>query len=393
MEIIFNIDRIKKALKPYNMAILSVFISVFSINAVSLISMAGKSEISKELDGVGLNGMSVGLYDSYNTNITDINLYSILESCDSVQTLTPVIYDYADIQLGKEKNLKSMCWGISPTAEKIVNLEKVHGRMFRQRDIDNSAFVCMIDESVALNSYRRSNIIGKELSLTIGSGSYNFKIIGVVNKSSSVLNGLSGDIIPNFVYIPFTTMEKIYNKQNLDQILINVIDENIVEKDITDYISRNSHFTQPVTIKITNLSRQRESINKIVDVAFIALFAVSCVAVVVCSISVATSVNTAVNSAIHDIGIKISLGAGRKDIIFEFLGYSLAACFIGIVAGTLSGFILMIAVNIFFQTYYGFDMRLLIRGISATIILTLIFSFYPSLQAANLLPVKALNRE
>ncbi len=385
--------RIKRGLKPYAMAIVSVFIAILSINAVSLISMAGKQEISKELDGVGLNGMSISIHDADNKNVTDINLYNVLENCSDVQTLTPVLFDYASLELGKSKNMDSMCWGISPTAEKIVNLERLHGRMFKQRDIDNNAFVCLVDENVALSGYGRSNITGKKLYLTIESGVYEFEVVGVVNKTSSVLNGLSGELIPNFIYIPFTTMENIYFKENLDQILVNVSDNTIDENTMMKYISDNNNFTETVTVKISNLSRQRDTINNIVEIAFLALFAVSCVAVIVCSISVATSVNTAVEAARHDIGIKISLGARKSDIVFEFLSWSVLACSIGIVLGTAGGFILLIIVNLVLQTGYSYDYGLLIRGISATIFLTVIFSIYPSMQAAALPPVKALSRE
>ena len=385
--------RLKRALKPYNMAMVSVFIAIFSINAVALISMAGKSEISRELDGVGLNGMSVSVYNEYSENVTDINLYNILCNCEDVQTLTPVLYDYAQIDFSTGTQLNSMCWGISPTAERIVNLDRLHGRMLTQADIDNKSFVCLVDENVALSAYGRSNITGKTLYVTIDSGVYRFEIVGVVNKTSSVLNGLSGEIIPNFIYIPFTTMENIYFKDSLDQILINVTDETVDEETVTKYIADNANFTKPTTVKITNLSRQRDTINNIVEIAFFALFAVSCVAVIVCSISVATSVNTAVSSAKHDIGIKISLGARKTDIMGEFLFYSVCACVIGIISGTAAGTLLLIVVNTVFKASYGYDMTLLLRGISATIILTVIFSLYPSRQAASLVPVKALNRE
>ena len=388
-----SLYRIKRSLKPYNMAILSVFIAIFSINAVSLISMAGKKEIAKELDGVGLNGMSVSAYNSYNENITDINLYDLLEKYEEIDTLTPVLYDYAQLDFTSGVQLNSMCWGISPTAEKIVNLERIHGRMLNESDINNKSFVCLIDESMAINAYGRSNIVGKNLYLTISSGIYSFEIVGIVNKTSSVLNGLSGEIIPNFIYIPFTTMENIYYKENLDQILININNNNIDENNLYEYIKNTGIFTDNITLKITNLSRQRETINNIVEIAFLALFAVSCVAVIVCSISVATSVNTAVINAKHDIGIKISLGAGRADIMYEFLFYSLIACLIGILAGTAGGTLLLVAVNIIFKAGYSYDWGLLIRGISVTIFLTIIFSIYPSWQAASLLPVKALNRE
>ena len=37
-------------------------------------------------------------------------------------------------------------------------------------------------------------------TITTDSGVHKLEIIGVVNKTSNLLNGMSGDIIPNFIY-------------------------------------------------------------------------------------------------------------------------------------------------------------------------------------------------
>lgn len=380
-------------MKPYNMAIISVFIAVLALSAVSLISMAGKTEINSELDGVGLNGMSVSVYDTYNENVTDLKVYDALAECEDISKLTPVLYDYAEIIFSRTQPLSTLCWGISPQAKDIVNLDLLYGRMLKDNDIQSKNFVCLVDENVATTAYGRANIVGKKVYISMGSGVYPFEIIGIIRKTSNVLNGLSGDVIPNFIYVPYTVMENMTSKKNIDQIFVDVNTDTVTDEDIFDYLIEKITFFSPVTLKISNLSQQRESINKIVDVAFLALFAVSCVAVIVCSISVATSVNTAVSIQRHDIGIKLSLGASKFDIMTEFLTYSISACLIGITVGILSGSGLNIIINLLFHTKYSFDIRLLLWGISVTILLTTVFSLYPSYQAAKLTPVKALNRE
>lgn len=385
--------KLKKALKPYNMAIISVFIAILSINIVSLISMAGKKEIAEELDGVGLNGMSVCAYNGYDENVTDINLYNILYGFEKIDLLTPVLYDSANVQFTTGREIDCMCWGISPMAEKIVNLDRLYGRMINQTDVETNSHICLIDENVALAAYGRSNVVGKTIYITLAGGIYPFEVVGVVNKTSSVLNGLSGEIIPNFIYIPFTAMSNLTLKNGLDQILINVSDETVNEEVISNYVQKQTNYNNGIKLKITNLSEQRDTINNIVDTAFFALFMVSCVAIIVCSMSVATSVNTAVIAAKHDIGIKISLGARTIDIMLEFLIYSVIACIIGILLGTTVGYIILLSINLILKTNYTYDYVLLITGVSATILLTIIFSAFPSYQASKLLPVKALSRE
>lgn len=388
-----DLYNIRRLLKPYSMAIVSVFISVLSITVVSLISSAGKKEISKELDGIGLNGMSISAYNSYEENITDRNLYNILKDNENITTLTPVLYDFAQVKFSTGEIQDCMCWGISNTAEYIVNLDRIHGRMITEKDVKNRNMICLIDEAMADKIYGRLNITGKTLYIVTTSGVYPLEIVGIVNKTSDLLNGMSGEIIPDFIYIPFSTMEDIYRKENLDQILFNVKDTTIREEDIEKYVSAKAEIPAAVNLKITNLSKQRRTIDNIVNAAFFALFAVSCVAVVVCSISVGTSVNTAVINAKHDIGIKISLGARKSDIAAEFLGYSFIACIIGVTAGILCGIGVLAVTNITLDKNYGLDLPLILRGISATIFLAVVFSIYPSMKAAGMTPVKALNRE
>ena len=387
-----GIYNIKKLMKPYFTSVLSVYISVLSFCVVSVISMAGKNAIAKELDGIGMNGMTITVYNAAGENITDDTLYNILFDYDRITRLTPVIYQSATITLPNGAEMPCICWGISPMAKDIVNLKLLYGRILSQYDVNNNSFVCMVDENVAQGTYSRGNITGKQRYITLNNSVREFEIIGTVNKTSNVLNGMSGETIPDFVYIPYTTMNSISDLKSFHQIIVNV-DEDIDEELMKSYISSNMQLPINSKIDITNLSQQRESINNIVNIAFMALFAVSCVAIVVCGISVASSVNAAVTTSRHDIGIKISLGASIFDIMKEFLTLSVLACIIGILAGFLTSIVMIATINIIFKTAFYFEYQLIMYGVSATILLAIIFSLYPSYKAASLVPIKALSRE
>lgn len=374
------------------MAMISVFISIFSLSVVSMISSVGKEKIKAELDGVGMNGMTVTAYSNYKENITDIALYNSLRKCDYVNRITPVRYDTMEISLSNGNELQCLCWGISPMAKDVVNLKQMYGRGISDGDIDNRSLVCLIDESIALQNYGRSNITGKDLYITTDSGVHKLEIIGVVNKTSNLLNGMSGDLIPNFIYLPFTTMENISFEKGFDQLIINIKEGTTVEN-IIGYIKSNAVLPMYSTIEISDLSRQRDNINNITEIAFLMLFAISCVALIVCSISVATSVSSAVSQAKHDIGIKISIGASKLNIMSEFLILSVSACLIGIFFGISAGYISLGIVNFILKQTFSFDIGLLATGVSATIFLTATFSLYPSYKAASMIPIKALSRE
>ncbi len=386
-------NKMKRKLKPYTASIISVFIAVLSITLVSIVSMVGTSEINNELDGLGLNGMLISAQNEYDENITNEVVYTAVKSYDEVVEHTPIIYDYAQLEFSNSIKSEAMCWGVSNEGYDIANLELLHGEFLQTYQIANSDFVCVIDESLAIQSFGRSNIVGKEILLSVGSSVHKFKIIGVVKKGSSILNNMADGFIPNFVYIPYTIMQNISFKSNYDQIIVNLSQRQTTESEVIEYIFNNIKHEEPVTIKISNLASQRDTINNIIDIAFWALFFVSSVALIVCSIAVATSVTTAVSMQKKDIGVKLSLGASRTTIMLEFLFASLTACVVGILIGIMIGIIILVYINIATNNSYVFDYTLLISGIFVTIFLTGIFSIYPSYKASILTPVNALNRE
>ena len=93
--------------------------------------------------------------NSYEENITDRNLYNILKDNENITTLTPVLYDFAQVKFSTGEIQDCMCWGISNTAEYIVNLDRIHGRMITEKDVKNRNMICLIDEAMADRIYGR----------------------------------------------------------------------------------------------------------------------------------------------------------------------------------------------------------------------------------------------
>lgn len=387
------IYKLKKIISPYKMAIITVVISVLATAIVSGISSIGKATISSEMNGIGLNGLSVVLYDKNAENVTDLLLYENLATMADVEKITPVIYDYAAAEFSNGATFDTMLWGVARDAQDIVSLSIIDGRMISNTDINSSALVCLVDEEISNQAYKRSNIVGKNVKLTIGGIMYNFKIIGSIKKGSTILNSMSGDVIPNFIYIPYTTMQNISLKGSLDQILLKSDNSQQLGDEITKKLSSVNSKYEENTVKLTDLTQQKSQVMKIVNTAFLSLFIVSCVAILVCSISVGASVNTAVSIRQKDIGIKMSLGASRWSITIEFLFSAILACIVGVIISGLIAFIGYKLLSLVTDVKITFDYLLIILSVFATILLTAIFSLFPSYQAANLEPIKALNRE
>ena len=271
-------------------------------------------------------------------------------------------------------------------------MQVLGGRFISNNDIENNALVCLIDESIAKQYYKRTSVYGKKIILSVGDKSSVFTIVGTVKKNSNILNSVTGQILPEFIYIPYTTMQNFSLKSAFDQIIYTSTNDmfttDIFKSDLHELSSRYNN----LQVNANDLSQQKDQINNIVNAAFIALYIVSCISLVVCSVSVASSVNTAVISKQKDIGIKLSMGASRFDITSEFMMLSISACLTGILISLLTMMIFIIILQ-FLDIQMYFSSSLIVISISATIMLTALFSFIPSYKASKMLPIKALNRE
>jgi len=387
------ISKLKTDIKPFRAAIFTVIISITATFSVSVVSSIGKQIIANEMDAIGMNGLSACAYNTEGENTTNISFFNDISAMQETNKASPLVFDNAIAAFENGIVLDAMVWGIDAQAADIISLNIATGRMLNSGDIQSNALVCLIDNNLAETVYKRSNITGKQINISIGDRTAVFKIIGTVEKGSNVLNALTGDVIPDFIYIPHTTLTNISSKNGYDQIVFTSSDKSQTVSEFKQKLVDRNHKYRNQIIKLTNLSGQKEQIGNIADTAFMALFLVSCVAVIVCSITVGSSVNTAVISKQKDIGIKISMGASRRDIAKEFLLSALIACIIGIAVSILLITNALFAIKYIVKFNFTVDSSLIVLSIFAIIILTIIFSIAPSYSAAKMSPVKALNRE
>lgn len=387
------INYINNDLKTFKTAVFAVFIAVTASFGVSVISSAGRQLISNEMKAMGLNGMTTSVYNSNGENLTNISFYNTVTNLKDVSKVSPIIYDKATAVFSNGISAEIIGWGIDSAATDIISLKVNNGRIINNADIKNRSYVCMVDKKIAEKVYKRSNICGKNIMLTFGNTTAYFTVIGTVEKGSSILNSLTEGDVPGFIYLPYTTMSDLSNKSAFDQIIFTSNDTQQSAEEFKQKLVDENHIYRNHTIKLSNLSNQKEQISNISDTAFYALFAVSCVAVLVCSMSVGASVNTAVISKYRDIGIKISMGASRWNITKEFVTMAVLSCIIGIYAGVIFMCTALIIIVYILDFTFKIDFTLILLSVFATIFLTLIFSIMPSYNAARMSPIKALSRE
>ena len=221
-----------------------------------------------------------------------------------------------------------------------------------------------------------------------------FEAVGVIKTGSGLLQNLIGDYIPNFLYVPYTTLQSVTGKNSFDQIAVRVEDNYDVDEAGQSIVSTLSNTTGISDgFLANNLVKQKDGLKSILNTVTVVLSAVGAISLLVASLSIMTVMMVSVNERTREIGIKKSIGARRSTILCEFL---LEAIFISLI-GCLIGVVVGIGISFFGASYVNISLQLrkdiILLAVGFSLLSGIIFGVYPAAKASRLKPVDALRIE
>jgi putative ABC transport system permease protein len=284
-------------------------------------------------------------------------------------------------------------WGANNDYIDIKNRSVIDGRSFSDEDIDTFAKVAIIGLTVKENLFGNIDPIGEQILLN----GIPMQVIGILNRAGKAFSGNDFD---NEVIIPHTTANvRLFGRRNVyNEILMSTKEGNMLD-DATAKLIRYFRTTHNLAEGAEddfwiNTSKEKLKVTEDITRALTFLLAgIASISLFVGGVGIMNIMLVSVTERTREIGIRMAIGAKKKDILFQFLIEAVALTSVGGAIGILLGLLIYLIIVIALKWIFIFSLiSVLISFIFSTSV-GIFFGFYPARKASSLKPIEALKFE
>lgn len=369
---------------------LGIVIGIASVISVMAIGQGGQVMLMQEMEKFGTNIFVISAdysedeaYDPTDLLVSDINV--IKNVVPEVQYLAPVRSTQMKLR-GLQAQKTAEVIGTNADYAEIKNMELSQGRFISNEDEIGSRQVIVLDDDLARELFGSDDPLGQRLVI----GSTSSMVVGVVKTGRTMI---SMDMRKT-AYITMTFMRNMTGSTQIQE-----IDGSAATKDAVDTAMECSksilerRHNNPGHYQANSMEQEMQSVTTMTGIAALVISLIAGISLLVGGIGVMNIMLVSVTERTREIGIRMALGAGRRDIVIQFLFESIVLCLLGGIIGTILGFSGAYGVAVFANWPPLVSWRTVVVAFLFSTGIGLFFGLYPAKQAARLNPIEALRRE
>ncbi len=272
----------------------------------------------------------------------------------------------------------------------ITNTQIEQGRFLADTENERHLTVAVIGYDLKEAFFPQADPVGKSIRID----GRPFTVVGVAKKQGSVF----GQSLDSFVMIPIETSFKIYGSRNDLGYMAQAQNQNTIfqAQDEIRMLMRAYRHVSPGNddnFAIVSSDSLMSAWGKMTGAIAATAMAVVSVFMVVGGVVIMNIMLAVVTERTHEIGIRKSVGARSRDILYQFLVESASLSATGGMIGVAIAFIAGLLVRAFTPIPMEMPLSAITLGVGLSALVGLFFGIYPATQAAKLDPIEALRVE
>ena len=405
---------------------LGIIFGVASVITMLAIGRGAQQQIIEQIEQVGAKNIIIrpkvignieqedNVTKKYSPKLTVNDVKAIKSVLPRIEKITPFIsYETSAIANGKKKNCNLV--GVSLEYFSIYNLALDKGSFFSELQEKNSDAVCLIGSNLANKLFAGKNPIGK----TLKTNKLQLTIIGIIAPGKTIGESLQNIGMNNYndeIFIPIhTALRRYKDRARITEKTLTENDKkdsNPDKSEITDQIEKivigiqkTENMSESVDILYRILYRRHNKVEdfEIVvpeqilqqkkqtdDIFNILLGVIAAISLLVGGIGIMNIMLASVLERIKEIGLRMSIGAKKKDIKEQFVYEAGLISLIGGIIGVILGIFLSYLAEWITGTPTIISLWSVFISFFVSGFIGVIFGYIPAKKAAEQDPVNSL---
>jgi len=352
---------------------------------------SAKIEVRGKVFTYGANALSVST-SRLRKYMNQGDLVELKNTFYQIELISPYLKDKNVIIRYRNMKMTTDIEGVGSSYFEIKGKKCKTGRLFQEEDIFGTSKVAVIGSKVQQELFKRKDPIGEQILV----GDVPLTIIGVLEYSGESFGGRDFDSI---VLMPYTTFNtRLLNRRVFEEIYIKAIDENSVHEvgdNVRKYLRAKFNILdgQPDNIKVYTSDDKLKMANDISNALAILLAGIASISLFVGGVGIMNIMLVSVTERTREIGIRMAIGAKKKDIMLQFLIESVSLSMVGGIIGILLGLGVYGIIVYFVKWPFIFTPSAVFLAVFFATAVGIFFGYYPAKKASELKPIEALKYE
>jgi putative ABC transport system permease protein len=381
-----------------SLTMLGIIIGVGAIIAMLSLGEGAKQQVMESMSRFGTNVLRIRpgaarmghVRTGRVETLTIEDAEALLKEVPGIKLLSPSVASSTQVKYSN-RNASTLVTGTTPEYIEINNFQVAEGSFFEQTDIKLVRRVAAIGSTVRKELFGEGPAIGEDIKIE----GQTFTVIAVMGTKGQTTFSDPDDQI----FIPVTTSQRrVFFQDFISDITIQVEEASLIPsvKEGVERVLRARHRISPGVesdFSIRDFTEMMMAMQETTRTFTVLLSGIAAVSLLVGGIGVMNIMLVSVTERTREIGIRMAVGARRKDILRQFLIEALAITVSGGVIGIGAGVSIASLLSRFGEWDTVITFWSVALGFCFSALVGLVFGIYPARKASLMDPIEALRYE